>query len=140
VTDLKTLLGVRDHFLIYILQPTKLIYFQLWCTVLNMLVTKEHRTWEGLSFIVALKTLFPFGLSAKLRKAFLDLPFVEKPEFIPSTGDLDPDWIVGFVNGDGSFILGSETSNTKGAFKLNPRFAITQHQRDKVLLERILIF
>ena len=44
VSDLKTLLRVRDHFLLYPLQSTKLIYFQLWVMVLDMMVTKEHKT------------------------------------------------------------------------------------------------
>ena len=90
--------------------------------VLNMFVTKEHRTWEGLSLIVALKALLPLGLSPEIRKAFPNLLSVEKPVFTPSSDPLDPHWLAGFVNGDGCFTLGSEPSNSSGNFICNPAF------------------
>jgi LAGLIDADG endonuclease len=66
------------------------------------------------------------------------LPLVEKPAFVPSTSALDPHWIAGFVNGDGSFSLGfSENSKMRLGATCQPRFVVTQHQRDRILLERI---
>ena len=86
---------------------------------------------------MALKAFFPMGLSDTLRLAFPDLPSVEKPLFIPSSEALDPYWIAGFANGDGSFALGSEPSNSPGSFKSDPCFSIGQHARDEVLLNRV---
>jgi LAGLIDADG endonuclease len=42
VTDLPTLLKVRDHFNKFPLQSTKWVNFQLWNQVLDMMVAKEH--------------------------------------------------------------------------------------------------
>jgi hypothetical protein len=106
VQDLSILLKVRDHFLLYPLQSTKWIYFQLWSLVLDMMVAKEHLTLEGLLRIVAIRSHFPKGLSKLLSNAFPSLPFVFKPNFIPSPEPLNSYRIVGFANGDGSFSLG----------------------------------
>jgi LAGLIDADG endonuclease len=104
VTDLPTLLRIRDHFLKFPLQSTKWVNFQLWSR--DMMVAKQHLTRSGLLSIVAIQSHFPNGLSPLLTSAFPKLPSVYKPEFIPSTLPLDPNWIAGFVNGDGSFSLG----------------------------------
>jgi len=106
VTDLPTLLRVRNHFLNHSLESTKLIHFQMWSQVLDLIVTKEHLTLEGLLRIVAIKSHFPMGLSELLSNAFSDLPSITKPSFISSSLPLNPDWIAGFANGDGSFSLG----------------------------------
>ena len=61
VFDLETLLKVRDHFLTYRLESTKRIYFELWCQVLEMIVTTFNSQREGFLEIVAIKSLFPKG-------------------------------------------------------------------------------
>jgi hypothetical protein len=69
---------------------------------------------------------------------FLLFPLVENPNFIPSNESLDSYWISGFANGDGSFALGYEPSDSPtDNFFANPLFRISQHQRDEVLLNRI---
>jgi len=50
--------------------------------------------------------LFPKGLSPKLKTAFPVYTIVEAPIFIPSIELLNPNWIAGFTNADGSFTLG----------------------------------
>jgi hypothetical protein len=78
ISDLKTLLNVKDHFINYPLQSTKLIYFappfrggiklkfykykiyfHSRCQVLDMMVAKEHLTIGGLNLIVAIRSLCP---------------------------------------------------------------------------------
>ena len=141
VTDLQTLLKVRDHFNNYFLQSTKLIYFKLWSQVLDLMVAKEHLTEKGLFKIVALKSLFPMGLNDSLIKAFSSFPLIKRPEFISSTDSLDPNWIAGFANGDGFFSLGyiKDSRHRLGA-TCKPLWRITQHERDKILLERLITF
>jgi len=73
--------------------------------VLDLIETKEHLTLEGLLRIVAIKSFFPQGLNPLLISAFPSLPNLEKPDFIPSSEPLNPHWLAGFVNGDGSFTL-----------------------------------
>ena len=139
VTDLPTLLRVRNHFLNHSLESTKLIHFQMWSQVLDLIVTKEHLTLEGLLRIVAIKSHFPMGLSELLSNAFSDLPSITKPSFISSSLPLNPDWIAGFANGDGSFSLGyRKRSVFRQGATCEPSFFIGQHPRDRVLLERII--
>jgi len=76
VQDLPTLLKVRDHFLKHPLQSTKLIYFQLWSQVLDLMVIKEHLVLEGLLRIIAIKSHFPRGLNSKLIAAFPNIPSI----------------------------------------------------------------
>ena len=102
------------------------------------MVAKQHLTFDGLAHIVAIKSLFPKGLNDSLQSAFTSLPLIERPEFLMSESPLNTSWITGFTNGDGCFSLGFQKSSTHrlGA-TCYPGFIITQHGRDKVLLERI---
>jgi len=87
---------------------------------------------------VAIKSHFPNGLSPLLFNAFSPLPSRSRPEFIPSTFSLDSSWIAGFINGDGSFSLGfTKKSNSRLGATCLPTFSIVQHERDRILLERI---
>ena len=61
--------------------------------------------------------------------------------FIPSTESLNPNWIAGFVNADGSFNLGYvKDSRMRLGATCNPYFDVSQHGRDRILLERIQSF
>jgi hypothetical protein len=59
--------------------------------------------------------------------------------FLPPPADiLHPEWIAGFVSGDGSFGLNySQYKGHKLGYSCRPQFRVTQHQRDLVLLNRI---
>ena len=46
---------IRDHFLNYPLLTFKLVHFQLWCKILDILLKKEHLTKDGLLKVIALK-------------------------------------------------------------------------------------
>ena len=51
---------------------------------------------------------------------------------------LDPQWIVGFVDGEGNFNLDVHIHNSmKYGLQVQPEFSIVQHQRDLDLLKRI---
>ena len=47
---------------------------------------------------------------------------------------IDPQWLTGFITGDGSFTASSR-DNKRKAFRV--RFILTQHFRDLALLEAI---
>lgn len=48
---------------------------------------------------------------------------------------LDPQWIVGFVDGEGCFYVGVLKNNTMtSGFQIQPEFTVTQHSRDIQLL------
>ena len=54
---------IQNHFLNYPLLTYKLVYFQLWSSVLDIMVKNEHLTLEGLLKIIAFKAQFKKGLS-----------------------------------------------------------------------------
>lgn len=81
------------------------------------------------------------GLSEKLQNAFPNLIKVPRPFFtlqeIP-----DPQWLIGFIDGEGCFIINTQNSiSTVSGRVLNKvwlTFYITQHSRDTLLMESII--
>jgi hypothetical protein len=74
------------------------------------------------------------GLSKSLKEAFPNCSPVPRPA-LQVTEIQDPNWLAGFVNGDGSFhvtIAVSKTNITGYAIRL--QFNIGQHSRDFELL------
>ena len=50
---------------------------------------------------------------------------------------LDPNWITGFVDGEGCFYVGINQHNKTKLWQLLPEFRIVQHQRDEQVLYKI---
>lgn len=48
VSGLKNCLIIKEHFIKFPLMTYKLVYFNIWCMVLNILINKEHLNLEGL--------------------------------------------------------------------------------------------
>jgi len=96
---------VKEHFENYPLQTTKALHFKLWCEVLEIIKKKEHLTEEGFIKILTIKAVFPRGLSASLLELYPNVVPINKPVFVPSEEKLDPNWIVGFTQADGTFGL-----------------------------------
>ncbi len=49
--------------------------------------------------------------------------------------DLSPDWVVGFVDGEGCFFVGiQENPSLKTGYQVLPEFRIVQHERDIQIL------
>ena len=53
---------------------------------------------------------------------------------------LDPNWITGFVDGEGCFYVGINQHNKTIQWQLLPEFRIVQHQRDEQVLCKIQEF
>jgi hypothetical protein len=96
---------VKEHFENYPLQTTKSLHFKLWCEVLEIIKKKEHLTEEGFIKILTIKAVFPRGLSSSLFEFYPNIVPINKPVFVPSEEKLDPNWIVGFTQADGTFGL-----------------------------------
>ena len=140
ITGLKDQVLVRDHFMAYPLQSIKGSYFILWCRVLDYMLADQHLNAGVLSIIAGIKALFPRGLSAKLKNAFPNFVLSKFPERSNEQIPLDPDWIAGFVNGDGSFTLGYQVNDrAKLGSTALPSFRLSQHTRDEFLLRRIML-
>jgi hypothetical protein len=66
---------------------------------------RAHLTLQGLELIVSKKAIMNTGLSDQLIAAFPGIPSLTRPAYIPSTIPLNPAWVSGFVEGDGSFYV-----------------------------------
>lgn len=100
----------------------------------STVVRKEHLTPEGFRELLSIKAAINLGFSDTLKEAFPNCSPVPRPA-LQVTEIQDPNWLAGFVNGDGSFhvtIAVSKTNITGYAIRL--QFNIGQHSRDFELL------
>jgi len=119
------------HFSNYPLQSFKKIDFLLWKNCVIIMSNKEHLTLKGIKKILSNKTAINLGLPDTLKAAFPDIHPLDRPVYNP-TDLLNPNWISGFITGDGSFNI---TINSKD--QVNPKVCITLHIREKLLLEKV---
>ena len=124
----------------YPLITEKLGDYLLFKKVLELMSTKEHLTQGGLEKIVSLKASINKGLSEELQAAFPQCVPTPRPvinnKLIPN-----PEWLAGFVSGDGSFksIL-KKSESVKVGFQSILVFQITQHARDEKLMESLISY
>jgi LAGLIDADG endonuclease len=139
VSDIKGLKIVRNHFENFPLQSSKIVYFQMWCQVMDIIENKRHLTKEGFLKILSIKNNFPKGLSKKVRDLYPDIITQDKPLLKNDIKPLNPYWITGFVQADGTFGLNyiKQKRMTLG-YTCQPQFRITQHKRDIIILRRII--
>jgi hypothetical protein len=141
VHGLKNCLKIREHFLKYPLLTYKLVYFQLWSSIIDLMLTKTQLTFKGLLLIIAFKAHFPKGLSELLNSSFSNYVPISKPDYSPELFKMNIYWIAGFINADGGFFLPickSETHKLGEACK--PCIQIAQHDISKKVLKQITIF
>jgi len=107
----------------------------------------DHYTEEGFLKVLNLRYT---GISEDLKKLHPNLVPVDRP----AERDISPEWLVGFVDGEGSFNIFTEEKLTSSKTTPGPPsyvgwgssrkvwlyFQITQHGRDIVLMERIVTF
>ena len=110
--------------------------FLLFKKAVKLIESKAHLNIEGFFKIVSLKASINLGLSEKLKSIFKNICPVERPiiktETIP-----DPHWISGFVSGEGNFYIKISKSTNKIGHRVQLKFRIVQHSRDKRLMEII---
>lgn len=99
----------------------------------------EHKTLKGLLDIVSLKASLNLGLSDNLKVAFPNV----KPAEIPLynlTNKLNPYWITGFLSAEANFFISlyeQEVNIRRAGYSLSLSFSVSQHIKDKELLERL---
>lgn len=71
--------NIIPHFDKYPLITQKLADYLLFKDVVNMMVSKEHLTKEGLNKIVSIKAVINLGLPVELQLSFLDIIPVSRP-------------------------------------------------------------
>lgn len=102
---------------------------------------KSHLSLEGLNSIVNIKASINLGLSDFLKFEFNGFIPVDRP-FINTDNIPDPNWISGFVTGEGNFDVRINPKPTNIIGWRSPRtqlrFRISQHERDKKLMECLI--
>nr|YP_010470477.1 LAGLIDADG endonuclease [Inonotus hispidus]YP_010691052.1 LAGLIDADG endonuclease [Phellinus igniarius]UVF37965.1 LAGLIDADG endonuclease [Inonotus hispidus]WBU93153.1 LAGLIDADG endonuclease [Phellinus igniarius] len=134
-TDLKSLI---NHLEKYSLLTQKAADFILFKEVVKLMNNKAHLTIEGIKSIVNIKASMNLGLSDFLKFEFVDFIPVDRP-FINTENIPDPNWISGFVTGEGNFdVRISQDPTYVIGHKIQLRFRISQQEKDKNLMECLI--
>lgn len=122
----------------YPLFTQKAADFFLFKQAASLVNNKAHLTEKGLNQMVNIKASMNLGLSEILKSEFPGYSPVERPIINSDNANLKPEWISGFVSGEGNFDVRVPSSNSKLGYRVQLRFRITQHSRDVRLMEKIL--
>ena len=124
----------------YCLLSKKSIDYELFRKAALIMDKKEHLTEKGFYQILSIKAAMRNGLTEVLAESFPNISPVFFKFNKPLPEVLNPYWIAGFTEGEGSFMIHiqkHEECKTGKAVKL--KFQITQHEKDKELLNLILM-
>ena len=143
VQSIKEFKIIIDHLDKYPLITKKWADYQLFRHAYELMLRKEHLTYEGLRQIISIKASMNRGLSEELKIASPDVvtslrtvrPLVKNQKI------KDPNWLAGFTSAEGCFIVNlRKDSKYKTGFKVLLKFIITQHARDECLLKSLMEF
>ena len=134
---------IIPHFLKYPLLTQKWSDFELFRQILFIMSQGNHYTEEGFLKVLGLRYNLNKGISEELKELYPNLVPVDRP-LVPER-EISPEWLVGFVDGEGSFnIVTREITNNSSTTPVSRKvwlyFQITQHGRDVLLLERITTY
>lgn len=125
------------HFDKYPLITKKQADFVLFKSVVNKLSLKEHLKLQGFKEIVNIRASMNLGLTDALKKAFPETTPVPRPT-VKDEKVINSYWLAGFVAGEGCFFINIKTSaSNKIGYQVILCFYLTQHTRDRKLLETI---
>ena len=137
VSSIKNLKVVINHFDQYPLITKKFADYLLFKQSVILIENKEHLTKKGLLKLVGIKAVLNGGLSDRLKQSFPNMIPAERQEVKPSEIK-DIRWLVGFVEGEGCFLVVIQKSKSKKkSYDISLRFTITQHNRDLELLQNL---
>lgn len=124
---------IIDHFDKYPLVSSKIANYILFKEAFNIVKNKDHLTEKGLKRIMALSGSSNRGYSKRVKEAFPNLEPAEKLiyEFKQIS---DPNWLSGFVSGDGSFNITITEGSTKIGERVRIRFEIGLHKKETELI------
>ena len=138
VNGLKDLTTVLiPHFEKYGLLTQKAADFILFTKVVELMNTKAHLSLEGLKQIINIKASMNLGLSETLKSEFNNIISVDRP-IILTKNIPNPNWLSGFVTGEGNFYVNIQKSKSNLGSKINLRFQISQHERDLKLIDLLI--
>ena len=129
---------IIPHFEKFPLLTKKQGDFELFKQIVELMKNKEHLTKEGLLKVVSIKASLNKGLSEKLKKSYPEILPVLKPE-IKEYENINKNWIAGFVDGEGSFIVSIVKSKTKIGFAVRLAFSIGQSEKAVILSIKVFL-
>jgi hypothetical protein len=129
---------ILPHFDLYPLITQKKADYELFKRIIDIMNNQEHLTDLGLQKIINLRASLNLGLSEGLKVAFPNTKPVTKTlvifEKIPS-----PQWVAGFVSGEGCFNVVTSKSKTEG-LSVRLRFILSQDSRDEQLMKSFITY
>lgn len=132
VRSLKEVDIIVKHFDQYTLITKKKADFELFKLIINKLNNKEHLTSEGLQEIISICVSMNLGLSSVIKKNFSHIIPVARP-LIENMVVPHPEWVAGFVSGEGSFSIHVGSQPEDKSVSLS--FRVSQHSKDEQLLK-----
>ena len=126
---------IIPHFIKYPLISHKYSDFVLWSKVVELMSTKQHLTPIGFKTILSYCASINTGLSQKVALAHPNVVPADRLGVNLPT-NLHPEWVSGFVAGDGGFSIGIRKTTGQIYF----RFHIAQHSRDQQLMQMFISF
>jgi len=140
VASIQDLINVIiPHFEKYPLISNKRADFELFKLAVDLINCKEHLTIEGVQKIVAIKASLNLGLSDELKVAFSNTIQVKRP-LVWDQEIKDPNWLAGFVSGEGCFYVNIYKSSTKLGESVKLGFSLGLHSRDTTLLKSFISY
>ena len=100
---------------------------------------KAHLTDQGLQKIINIRASLNLALSESLKAAFLDTVLVSRP-FQPLQEIPDPEWVAGFVTGEGCFFVKILKDRNRFGVGVELIFQVTQHTRDEALMKSLVTY
>jgi len=132
--------NIIPHFTHYPLQSAKVIDFIFWKECSELMINKKHLNKEGLNKIVALKGVMNKKLKEDLKIAFPNhVPLIRPSYLLLCNKDekLNPYWISGFIEGDGSFFINTKLSKSELVLSTSAIMSIGLDIREEPLLIKI---
>lgn len=148
VSGLKDLNLINNHFDLYPLLTRKQSDFLLFKEVIDLMKEGKHLTLEGLKRIISIKITLNGSLAIPLRgikeiSDTLSLAFSDlEPALLPKINETkiqDLHWLAGFTDAEGCFFIALKKSpESKLGEAVWLRFILSQHSKDKDLLESLI--
>lgn len=105
VTSTKDLVVIIEYLNKYPLITQKRVDFELFKQVVYLIINQNHLTKEGLANIINIKASMNFkSISDFIQAEYPDINPVKRP-LMQSIESIDPDWLSGFVEGEGCFFV-----------------------------------
>lgn len=131
---------IIPHFTKYPLISKKGIDFLLWSQLIKIIIDKNHLNKAGFFKILSYYASINKGTSKKVLKYYPNILPVHRP-IVNKPCVLKPDWVSGFVAGDGGFsIYVRPAVDYVLGEKVYCRFHVAQHSKDIELMRLLINF